>query len=72
MSDICLQVNRALRAFDRLETLADLGTVDEDSPQFKREIYNRIFVAEQVEAVLQIACAPGNALPICKQQLLSV
>lgn len=59
MCSICLQVNRALRAFDRLETLAHLATVDEDDLSFNKEIYDRIFVAEQVEAVLQSACTSG-------------
>ena len=51
-----LQVNRALRAFDTLESLADLATVDEDADQYNAERHNRIFVAEEIEDLLSIAC----------------
>ena len=68
--NMCLQVNRALRAFDRLETLADLATVDEDAPEFKQEIFDRIFVAKQVDIILQIACTLGKQSFCLKSDLL--
>ena len=47
------QVQRALRAFDKLETLTDLEMVDEDAPTFNETLHERIFVAEEVETLLQ-------------------
>lgn len=45
-------MQRALRAFDRLESLADLAIVDEDAPDYDEGFYQRIFIAEEVEAML--------------------
>ena len=47
------QVQRALRAFDKLETLTDLQMVDEDAPAFDEAFHERIFVAEEVDTLLQ-------------------
>lgn len=49
-----MQLNRALRGFDRLEGLANLATVDEDATEYDAALHNRIFVAEEVEGLLQL------------------
>ena len=46
-------MQRALRAFDKLETLADLAMVDEDAPAYDEAFHDRIFVAEEVDTLLQ-------------------
>ena len=53
-------MNRALRGFDRLETLADLATVDEDTDQYNADIHAKIFVAEELEDMLRTAGIMGR------------
>lgn len=55
-----LQVTRALRAFDKLETLANLAVVDEDAAEYDASLHDRLFVADTAESMLRIASIVGK------------
>lgn len=54
-----LQVTRALRAFDKLETLA---VVDEDATEYNASLHDRLFVAEVAESMLRNAGVTGRTV----------
>ena len=53
-----MQVNRALKGFDCLESISNLAAVDEDAAEYNVEMHKRIFVAEEVENILQLDQEP--------------
>ena len=57
---VMLQVMRALRAYDKLETLANLAVVDEDAAEFDASLHDRLFVADTAESMLRIASIAGK------------
>lgn len=47
-----MQVNRALRSFDRLENLRDLAVLDEDTKEYNEAVHSRVFAAARIEDMM--------------------
>lgn len=47
-----MQVNRALRSFDKLENLRDLAVLDEDSKEYNEAVHSRVFAAQRIEDMM--------------------